>query len=183
MADGSKIQWTDATLIVDRGGRRTRVYQRQYPSRPGQQIRRKMAAQGMKWCRRCSIWLDAEQVGKNGLCRPHENETYRKMYAVAPEAIRARATQRRLIRLDRRKLLRDDLFELFGGLCAYCPAPATTVDHIIPVSADGPTAPGNLVPACLPCNSSKRDRDVYAWLEGRDVHPQFIETLSLFEAL
>ena len=44
--------------------------------------------------------------------------------------------------------------------CHYCPAPATTVDHLIPLSVDPSLRldPRNLVPACRRCNSSKKDR-------------------------
>lgn len=49
-------------------------------------------------------------------------------------------------------LLRD------GHRCAYCGRPASTRDHIVPRSRGGPTSWLNLVAACEPCNSFKRDR-------------------------
>lgn len=45
-----------------------------------------------------------------------------------------------------------------GTRCTYCGAPATELDHVIPWSRGGTTEPGNLAPACKPCNSRKRDR-------------------------
>ncbi len=43
-----------------------------------------------------------------------------------------------------------------GVRCFYCEgALATTIDHFVPLSRGGAHAIGNLVPACLPCNSSK----------------------------
>lgn len=39
--------------------------------------------------------------------------------------------------------------------CAYCPAAATTIDHVIPLSRGGTNFEGNLAPACRSCNSSK----------------------------
>lgn len=69
MADNSHIEWTDATSIIDRGGRRVRLYHRSATHRPGQQLRRLMFAEGKKWCRDCRQWLPCDQVGKNGLCR------------------------------------------------------------------------------------------------------------------
>lgn len=45
-------------------------------------------------------------------------------------------------------------------VCVYCGAPATTVDHVIPVAKGGTSDPGNLVAACIACNASKQARDV-----------------------
>ena len=50
----------------------------------------------------------------------------------------------------------------YGWRCHYCGAPlditSATIDHKIPVSLGGLDLFSNLAPACLPCNSSKRDR-------------------------
>lgn len=45
-----------------------------------------------------------------------------------------------------------------GHRCAYCGRPASTRDHVVPRSRGGPTSWLNLVAACEPCNSFKRDR-------------------------
>lgn len=42
--------------------------------------------------------------------------------------------------------------------CAYCGAPATTIDHIIPSSRGGANTWDNLVCACLACNNRKGDK-------------------------
>ncbi|WP_042378758.1 HNH endonuclease [Gordonia alkanivorans] len=42
--------------------------------------------------------------------------------------------------------------------CAYCEAPASTVDHIVPRSRGGPSTFGNQVAACKPCNGFKASR-------------------------
>lgn len=41
------------------------------------------------------------------------------------------------------------------GACHYCGGVATTRDHMTPKSKGGSGGPGNLVPACLPCNQRK----------------------------
>lgn len=46
----------------------------------------------------------------------------------------------------RRRLLPAD--------CHYCGEPATTLDHLIPVSLGGTTKDG-VVPACATCNRSR----------------------------
>lgn len=58
---------------------------------------------------------------------------------------------------------------------------ATTWDHVPPVVAGGTTTPGNVVPACAPCNSSKRAAEVIEWLERTDrrPHPALVDVLAL----
>ena len=53
--------------------------------------------------------------------------------------------------------------EAFGGQCAYCPRPATTIDHIEPIARGGLDAPENVVPACRSCNSSKGAKPLLIW--------------------
>lgn len=69
------------------------------------------------------------------------------------------------------------ILEEFDGLCAYCDREATTWDHVVPIAEGGRTTPGNVVPACAPCNSSKGKRHVFAWLRetGRVVKVAFVE--------
>lgn len=45
-----------------------------------------------------------------------------------------------------------------GRRCGYCPALATTVDHILPRSRGGRNSWKNTVAACGPCNQRKGDR-------------------------
>lgn len=183
MGDKSKISWTDATEMVDREGRRVRVYQRRDPTRPGQQMRRRMAADRLSWCRGCRDWLPSEEV-KQGACAEHRAAEYRAYYASRPEAIRARVHARKR-GIDPVPVEGgEDLLEQFEGTCAYCPAPATTWDHVVPISRGGETLPGNVIPACQSCNSSKGNRDIWEWLasSGRRPHDQFIEVLILRRA-
>ena len=58
-----------------------------------------------------------------------------------------------------------------AGLCVYCPASATTVDHLVPRFQTGPDSADNLVPACRGCNSSKRATDVFVWAAGKGFFP------------
>ncbi|HWQ68475.1 MAG TPA: HNH endonuclease, partial [Patescibacteria group bacterium] len=46
-----------------------------------------------------------------------------------------------------------------------------------PLSRGGETQPGNVVPACTSCNSSKKDRSPLEW------HPPRIDSAALFEAI
>lgn len=49
-----------------------------------------------------------------------------------------------------------------GARCAYCGDPATSIDHVWPRKRGGTNDLFNLVPACKPCNSTKRDQ---SWLK------------------
>jgi len=110
-------QLTFITSIVDRGGRRIRLYIRSRPG-PGLVERRQMRAKGLRWCPRCLAWWWEQRLAE------------------------------------------------FDGMCAYgCGRRGVTKDHVFPVQLAGPTGPGNLVPACVSCNSSKNDRDPWPWIE------------------
>lgn len=54
-----------------------------------------------------------------------------------------------------------------GRLCAYCPAPATEIDHVIPLALGGTNYEGNLLPCCGPCNRAKSDSLLAAWRAGK----------------
>ena len=47
--------------------------------------------------------------------------------------------------------------------CTYCGRPADAWDHVFPWSRGGNDGPGNRVPACTSCNSSKGDDTPEEW--------------------
>lgn len=47
--------------------------------------------------------------------------------------------------------------------CTYCGRPADAWDHVFPWSRGGGDGPGNRVPACTSCNSSKGDDTPEEW--------------------
>lgn len=167
VSGASSIEWTEATWpeatpIVDRDGRRVRLYQRKVTDRPGARERRERAADGQAWCRGHRDWLSSETV-RSGVCRPCANAEYRAAYAKDGASIRAQkiARKRRLAVIP--AWWREESLE---GPCAYgCGRQATTLDHIWPVALGGESRPGNLVPACGPCNSSKKDTHPAPWVE------------------
>lgn len=69
-----------------------------------------------------------------------------------------------LKRPARAKLLRK--WQRQGRPCAYCPAPPTTVDHVVPLIRGGTNYEGNLVPACRACNSRKHFSLIVEWRHG-----------------
>lgn len=53
------------------------------------------------------------------------------------------------------------------AVCYYCNTRVgraeTTMDHIVPIAQGGRSVKGNVVLACKPCNSAKRDRTAAEW--------------------
>lgn len=179
MPGDTKIEWTTAR-IVDRHGRRVREYARQDPDRPGQQLRRRLAAFGLKWCRACAAWRsDGEMNPGGGLCKEHDWAAYKQRYAEDGTAIRERARARkrglRPLTADAIALLREWL----GTDCLYCGGTATTWDHVLAVVRGGQTEPGNIAPACVRCNSSKKDRLLFDEWQPPDPSPVLFDLLAL----
>lgn len=79
--------------------------------------------------------------------------------------------------------VRRVVLEANGGWCTYCGSDrAEAVDHVIPLSRGGRDDVSNLVPACKPCNSSKRNRTVLEWkqaliLDGQ-LWPEYVTALT-----
>ena len=66
----------------------------------------------------------------------------------------------------------------FGNACAYCGMADVplTMDHVVPVKVLGADAhrPGNVVPACRSCNSSKSSRSLDVFCRERGLDPDQI---------
>ncbi len=60
------------------------------------------------------------------------------------------------------------LQDAWGG-CAYCGATERPLqrDCVLPISRGGRYTLGNVVPACRPCNTSKCNDEVTAWLRRK----------------
>jgi 5-methylcytosine-specific restriction endonuclease McrA len=58
---------------------------------------------------------------------------------------------------------RQSIFEAWAHRCAYCNAPAESLDHVLAKVRGGLTVRTNLVPACLRCNRLKSHREVFSW--------------------
>ncbi len=57
------------------------------------------------------------------------------------------------------KHLREAVFRTKGRTCVRChQRPATTCDHVKPVSHGGSTILSNLVPCCATCNTARGNR-------------------------
>ncbi len=69
--------------------------------------------------------------------------------------------------------LRAQVFRRDDYTCRYCGARTKrpACDHVIPVTRGGRNELSNLVTACRPCNSSKRDKLPQEWLGGALAFP------------
>lgn len=58
-------------------------------------------------------------------------------------------------------MTRREIYNLFGGKCAYCGKKLDfddmTVDHVLPQCKGGTNDPENTYPACYLCNNQKAD--------------------------
>ncbi|WP_372338747.1 HNH endonuclease [Mangrovibrevibacter kandeliae] len=151
---------------------------------PSKTDRQQARDKGQAWCRGCEAWLPSSTVTRQGVCQPCANAEMRNRYATSPE-FRERRRARTVLRSRGVEMVPSSahalIMEEFDGLCAYCDKPAKTWDHVIAVRHGGLTEPANIVPACLRCNSSKRDRDVWEWLaqHGRPPTDRLIRRLEL----
>lgn len=129
---------------------------------------------GLTYCRGCKAWLPAAEVGPARLCRVHAREFARERYRsdLAHRMARRQHARSRKRGIDPIPIdIQTMILEQFRGRCAYCQAPATTWDHVVPIVKGGTSEQGNVVPACQPCNSSKRDRNVWEWMESTGRRP------------
>jgi hypothetical protein len=64
--------------------------------------------------------------------------------------------------------LRERIFARDGNRCVYCaglfPPEQLSLDHVQPRARGGDNSPGNLVTACLACNTRKGHQPAWAWL-------------------
>jgi 5-methylcytosine-specific restriction endonuclease McrA len=58
----------------------------------------------------------------------------------------------------RAALNRRAVFARDAARCQYCAGPADSIDHVVPRSRGGEHVWENVVAACRPCNTAKRDR-------------------------
>lgn len=130
----------------------------------------------------------------------HESgETFRSEHRAwsAPSVVRllyyVKVPYRAGIAVNRRAVFLRD-----GGICQYCNAAAESIDHVVPRSRGGTNTWDNVVAACRPCNSKKRDRLLEEtsfvlkarprepkqriWLAAFDPMPEWLNYLGLTES-
>jgi len=71
-----------------------------------------------------------------------------------------------------KKRYRQAIYDAWESKCAYCEAPATSLDHVVPRFKSGSSNRTNLVPACRRCNASKASERVQEWFERQEFFTQ-----------
>jgi 5-methylcytosine-specific restriction endonuclease McrA len=127
----------------------------------------------------CDVEGCAEGHYATGVCRYHYDQRRgARPGEPNPEAAAFRARRRcdRLRGATGSHTLEEWLAKLaeYGGRCAYCPSPADTRDHVIPLAEGGTDEIDNIVPACRPCNSRKGSLTVDAWTARRIRHGEAV---------
>src|SRR5690606_38223949 len=66
----------------------------------------------------------------------------------------------------------EQCLESFNNSCAYCGTNDEVMcrEHFIPVIKGGEFSKNNIIPCCVSCNSSKRDRDFFEWYPTKDFY-------------
>lgn len=70
-------------------------------------------------------------------------------------------------------------WELYGGRCWICGAPATAIDHVKPISKGGANWPCNLRPICKSCNSKKHAKWPFMNLNRKTLTITLQDTLPI----
>jgi hypothetical protein len=110
-------------------------------------------------------------------CVKRRREQWRWRYMVCPDVRRrSREKARRRKALERgNHVVRvistqiRERFQQFDHCCAYCGARGSQlhIEHFLPISKKGTHVLSNILPACLPCNYSKRALDPEAWYRAQ----------------
>lgn len=104
-----------------------------------------------------------------GACRgkrqaAHKRDYYRKM---APDKRHTLTHKRRAesYGVEHAEYSRGEILRRWRWACCYCPARATHLDHVVPLSKGGSDTESNIVPACAKCNLSKGAKSLADWAE------------------
>jgi 5-methylcytosine-specific restriction endonuclease McrA len=89
-----------------------------------------------------------------------ERDESSEYYILDPEASDPRRIRKEREKAQKLKKSQWWLRQLNQGICHYCgnkfAAKELTMDHIVPLARGGTSTPGNIVPACRPCNRDKK---------------------------
>ena len=81
----------------------------------------------------------------------------------------------------------EDIWEREGERCVWCGARPwerdRTVEHLLPRSRGGSSAPANLLPACRPCNRARRSQSAAAYARRRAAEGAEVQTEVLLRGL
>jgi 5-methylcytosine-specific restriction endonuclease McrA len=118
------------------------------------------------WFERNREYVNSKQAERRKADPEKFNAKRRAKYAIDPEPALAHARRRRA-RINGGDLSLAQWLKIvadFGEKCAYCGGLYEEMDHVLPLSRGGRHEAGNVVPACVPCNRSKKDKTFTEWI-------------------
>jgi len=95
---------------------------------------------------------------------------FEKWRKANPEKDKARGFRRRAHKesVASFHVTKKEFAALYASPCAYCGSTEKIcIDHVVPLSKGGVNGIGNYLPACLSCNSSKKDKFITEWKKVR----------------
>jgi 5-methylcytosine-specific restriction endonuclease McrA len=134
---------------------RRAAYFREYEARPERRIKKRERA--TDW-RRQNPELNRARAAKMREKNLHQRIEFNRKYRARKHGASGDATQAQI----------NARAAFFGGVCSYCGGAYECIDHVIPLSRGGSNWPANLRPACLSCNSSKRNKTLAEWAEFKE---------------
>ena len=140
---------------------------KEYSSKRWSENKDEMYARNKKWAQANPEKLYEYQKKKSA---KYKNDLHNNWTAKNREHVRNYAHKRRATLKNNGvcEILPKDLKRLYASPCLYCGSTERiTADHVIPISKSGTHSIGNLVPACLSCNSSKHDHFITEWKQRK----------------
>ena len=122
-----------------------------------------MYARNKKWAQANPQKLYGYQKNKS---TKYKSDLHNRWVAKNLEHVRDYSHKRRAVAKNNGvyDILPKHIKQLYGSPCLYCGSTyKITADHVIPITKGGTHSIGNLVPACLSCNSSKHNHFITEW--------------------
>jgi len=102
-------------------------------------------------------------------CRKKLSDRHRRnYYAKLPPDKRHTLTHKKRAEtygVEHSEYSRTAIMHRWAYTCAYCPAFAEHMDHVMPLSKGGTDTESNMLPACASCNLSKGAKTLAEWAE------------------
>lgn len=159
-ADCGELMWTSTSSLPPGQAR----------CRPCRQARSNRAAPRQYECAACGVAFTSRSLVERKYCSTPCANRHKAQRVRSNDDPRVRRYQREqsapgLSRRERDRLL--DKWKQQNRTCNYCSAPASTIDHVVPLVRGGNNYEGNLTPCCRPCNGSKAGWTIIEWRTGR----------------
>lgn len=158
-----KREWRKSPEVKIRLAKASKEYAKDNPEVMAQHRKKYYLANKDKVRQAFAKWAkeNPERIKENKKRATQANPALYRSYSATRRA-RMRNAQMFLI-------TKKEYKKLYSTDCFYCGNSANSIDHVIPLSRGGSHSIGNLVPACLHCNCSKKDKTIMEWRRRADL--------------